>query len=182
MRTSDQRLKDRFKERLCGIFQLESGNFESLRDNLISRYTIIKPFLLDKRQTALIKRMSSQIPDENAYFNSLAQGFMGKPLTDLEDQDEIALYHMVSKQLEEFDNLLDISGNNIDYKKEKAIKISIYASDGENSERQLILNKKQIAAIDKQKMHLSKFLGAIDDPKVIEGLLIQTLKELNNGE
>ena len=76
----------------------------------------------------------------------------------------------------------DISGNNIDYKKEKAIKISIYASDGENSERQLILNKKQIAAIDKQKMHLSKFLGAIDDPKVIEGLLIQTLKELNNGE
>ena len=182
LRTSDQRLKDRFKERLCGIFQLESGNFESLRDNLISRYTIIKPFLLDKRQTALIKRMSSQIPDENAYFNSLAQGFMGKPLTDLEDQDEIALYHMVSKQLEEFDNLLDISGNNIDYKKEKAIKISIYASDGENSERQLILNKKQIAAIDKQKMHLSKFLGAIDDPKVIEGLLIQTLKELNNGE
>jgi len=125
--------------------------------------------------------MSSQIPDENAYFNSLAQGFMGKPLTDLESQDEIALYHIVSKQLEEFDNLLDISGVNIDHKKEKAIKVNIYASDGESSERQLILNKKQVAEIDNQKLHLSKFLGAIDDPKVIEGLLIQTLKELNNG-
>ena len=102
-----------------------------------------------------------------------------------ENEIDIGEVVLIAKNEIGYKNLLALTSqlnNNIDYKKEKAIKISIYASDGENSERQLILNKKQIAAIDKQKMHLSKFLGAIDDPKVIEGLLIQTLKELNNGE
>jgi len=180
LRTSDQRLKDRFKERLSGIFQLKNEDFEVIREHLIARYSQIKPFLLSKENTSLIKRMSSQIPDENAYFNSLAQGFYGKPLTDLEGQDEVALYHTVSSQLEDLDNLLDISGTNIDHKNEKAVKINIYASDGESLERQLILNKKQLTEIRKQKRKITTFLSSIQDPKVIEGLLIQTLKELNN--
>ncbi len=180
LRTSDQRIKDRFKERLSGIFQLKEGDFVTLRNQLIARYSQIKPFLLDKKKTSLIKRMSSQIPDENAYFNSLAQGFYGKALIDLDDQDEVALYHSASKQLEDLDNLLDISGTNIDHENEKALKINIYASDGKTSERQLILNKKQIADVNTQKESLRKFLKSIKDPKVIEGLLIQTLKELND--
>ena len=181
LRTSDQRLKDRFKERLGSIFQLDSHDFDDLRDHFVSRYADIKPFLLDLKKTSLIKRMSSQIPDENAYFNSLAQGFYGKPLSDFDDQDEIALYHEASQQLEDLDNLLDISGANIDHDLEKAIKINIYASDGESSARQVILNQNQLGEIKSQKKHLNKFLKSIDDPKVIEGLLIQTLKELKNG-
>lgn len=181
LRTSDQRLKDRFKERLGSIFQLDSHDFDDLRDHFVSRYTDIKPFLLDQKKTSLIKRMSSQIPDENAYFNSLAQGFYGKPLSDFDDQDEIALYHEASKQIEDLDNLLDISGANIDHNLEKAIKINIYASDGESSARQVILNQNQLGEIKNQKKHLNKFLKSIEDPKVIEGLLIQTLKELKNG-
>ena len=181
LRTSDQRLKDRFKERLGSIFQLDYHDFDNLRDHFVSRYADIKPFLLDLKKTSLIKRMSSQIPDENAYFNSLAQGFYGKPLSDFDDQDEIALYHEASQQLEDLDNLLDISGVNIDHDLEKAIKINIYASDGESSARQVILNQNQLGEIKSQKKHLNKFLKSIDDPKVIEGLLIQTLKELKNG-
>lgn len=177
LRTAYDGLLDRFEERLSVFFGMEGVEFEAYRAKMQQRYKDIKAHLLLPRQRALYNRIFSQLPDRNAWLNSIGQALVGKQLGDIGDEEERLLYDRLQVSLAELNNLLELSDADFDEEKEEAFQIEITTFNTEPIKKNIILSKQQRQELGKVEADIKKALDKSKDKQLRQAILIKLLKE-----
>src|SRR5690606_6025468 len=80
--------------------------------------------LLPKQKT-FIQRLNSPLNDRESWLASIGQTIIGKPLTSIDDKDELVLMERLKSWILELDNLTSIDKLAIDSDKEEVFKLDI---------------------------------------------------------
>ncbi len=121
LRTSFDKLIDRFEEFIISEIVYEDCDFESYKEKLQSRFKTLKKHFLLPNQKAFINRIDSTIEDKKAWFSSLCQAVIGKSLEVIKDEDELVLYDKFKSMILELDSLTVLSRETIDETKEEIL-------------------------------------------------------------
>lgn len=177
LRTAYEELLDRFEKKLSAFFGMEGAVFESYRVKMQQRYKDIKSHLLMQRQRTLYNRIFSQIPDRTAWLNSIGQALIGKPLSDIGDNEECLLYDRLHSSFAELNNLLELSTTEFDEENEEAYQIEITTFNTEPIKKNIILPKQQQEELHKVEDGIKKALSKSKDKQLRQAILIKLLKE-----
>ena len=155
--------------------------FETYKKELIKRFSAIKEHQLLPKQRTFVQRLNSPLNDRDSWLASIGQVLIGKPLSSIEDNDEVVLMDNLNHLTKELDNLSELSKIKYDAKKEDVFKLDFTTQqDGLNS---------NMIRIPKEKMKQAKSsIDAIDkelgkDKKMRIAILAKLLKdELSDGK
>jgi len=137
LRTSYEDLVNRVENYISQEFANGETEFERYKKTLQKRFKNLKKHLCLPNQRTFIQRVDSEIDDKKAYLNSLTQAILGKPLDNIKDEDEIALYEKLNSIIRELDAMTRISGIATDSDKEEVLEIEINGLNS-SSKRNLI--------------------------------------------
>ncbi len=118
VRTSCDRLYDRFEEFLQNELLGRGAGFDEYKNQLKQRFKSIKRHLLLPHQKTFMQRVDSGLDDRQAWLNSIAQAVVGKALENFRDEDELLLYNKFQNITFELDSLTKLSTADIDEEQE----------------------------------------------------------------
>lgn len=131
LRLAFDELVNRTEKNLLMILGLENLVFPFYKEQIISRYSKIKTYLMLPHQKTLYQRINSGLNDRKSWLSSLVQGLIGKNLESITDDDEEIILEKFTNLVNEFDSLYEFANLEIDEKKEAAYKVEITSiSDG----------------------------------------------------
>jgi len=99
--------------------------YTEYKTELQERFIKIKKHLLLPYQKTFYQRIYSELDDNKAWLNSIAQSCIGKSLEQISDDEEIILYEKLQDLVHELDNLCEISKSGFDSEKEIAFKLEV---------------------------------------------------------
>lgn len=157
------------------------GSYPLYKNELQNRFKKIKKHLLLPYQRTFYDRLNSEIDDNKAWLNSIAQACIGKPLETISDEEEKVFYDKFKDIIHELDNLCEISKSGFDENKEIAFKFEI-TSFVEGLKKNLVRLPK---SKNKELIQLQSVVKAklSDDRQLNIATLAKLLEELlNNGK
>jgi hypothetical protein len=179
LRSSVEKLTDRFEEFIKQEFIGEDLSFDEYKKRIKNRFDKVKPHSLGSFHKTLHLRLCSDLDERQPWLNSIAQAIIGKRLDTFNDVDETVLYDRIKTAFSELDNLSEISVEDIDDSKEEVLKLTI-SSFVEGVDKIVRLPKKKSDAAFKTEEELKKLLTNDKELNII--ILTHLLKEqLKNG-
>lgn len=171
LRTSFEALENRFSSHIqstLGYLDLQKG--------IQGRFASLEPSLLSRKQRSFYQRLVSDL-ESSPWLSALCQALLGKGLKKLSDEDEVILYRTFTLQIEELDNVCDISKvNKTNDDSEEVILVDIQGKGKERTRRVLQLNSLQKNQIKSEKDAILAALG--NDKTISAAVLAEVLKEL----
>jgi hypothetical protein len=125
LRTSYEDLVNRVEGFISQEFANGEHEFDRYKKTLQKRFKPLKKHLCLPHQRTFIQRIDSEIDDKKAWLNSLTQAVLGRPLDNIKDEEEIALYEKLNSLIRELDAMTRISGISADTDKEDVLEIEI---------------------------------------------------------
>ncbi|MDF7820177.1 hypothetical protein P1X15_21335 [Runella sp. MFBS21] len=176
LRTAYDDLLNRFESLILKEYIGEEIAFNDYKSRLQSRFGNLRPELLSSAQKTFLQRLNSPLDDRNAWFNSIAQVVVGKPLTALRDTDENLLYDRLKRLIRELDNLTNLTDLNIDSEREEVFSLKIGTLVDGLQEELVRLPKSKKGNVTTAEIAIRKQLG--NDLVVNVAALTNILKEL----
>jgi hypothetical protein len=122
-------LLNRLEGFICQELLGKRMEFEGYRKALSKRVADIQEHRLLPKQKSFIARVKSPIDDRDSWLASIAQAVLGKPLTQIEDSEELVLFDRLRRTIEELDNLQVLHKMKAE-EGEQVYKLDITTSDG----------------------------------------------------
>lgn len=180
IRTSYDRLVDRFEEYIQNEFIGEKIAFEAYKEQLRKRFKSIKRHLLLPHQKTFIQRIDSGLDDKRAWLNSIAQSVVGKALEAFNDEDEILLFDKLQSLIFELDSLTKLSEADVDENKEVVLGVQFDSFLNGVSQNLVRMPKNKSKEIEQVKGYLSQNLSG--DRMINIAALTKLLQELIGNE
>ena len=176
IRTSFDKLVDRFEEFIQEQIVFEKIEFDLYKIKLQKRFRIVKQHLMLPYQKTFVQRIDSPIKDRRAWLSSICQSVVNKPLENLLDEDEKLLYDRFKLWSQELDSLTTMSKSIVDPEKEELLGLQ-FDSFIDGIKKSIIrLPKSQSAEIDKIKKTVESVLS--DNKSLNIAALTKLLKEI----
>lgn len=176
LRTSYDKLVDRFEEFITAEIVYEDCDFETYKHKLQTRFKTLKKHLLLPNQKAFINRIDSTIDDKKAWLSSICQAVVGKSLEVMKDEDEPILYDKFKTMILELDSLTVLSRETVDESKEEILGLQ-FNSFVDGIKHSLVrLPKAKAEEVDQVKNSLQALL--VKDKIINIAALAKLLKEL----
>ncbi|HOJ07328.1 MAG TPA: hypothetical protein PKX68_07235 [Ignavibacteriaceae bacterium] len=176
-------LVNRIEKNIIQILGLEKLEFPLYKEQIISRYSEIKTYLMLPYQRAIYQRVNSELNDKKSWLSSIVQGLIGKSLELLTDEEEEIVYEKFMNLFHEFDSLNEFANLEIDNKIEDAYKIEI-TSVSKGFQKSIVrLTKqqekeaRQIEKKIKENLSSNKKVNQIALLNILEREIDDTLKE-----
>lgn len=125
LRLAFDELVNRIEKNLLHILGLENLEFPLYKEQIISRYSDIKTYLMLPYQKTLYQRINSGLNDRKSWLSSLVQGLIGKNLESITDDEEELIHEKFTNLIHEFDGLAYFANLEIDKQREEAYKVEI---------------------------------------------------------
>lgn len=125
LRLAFDELVNRIEKNLLQILGLENLEFLLYKEQIISRYSEIKTYLMLPHQRTLYQRINSGLNDRKSWLSSLVQGLIGKNLESITDEEEELIHEKFTNLIHEFDSLSEFANLEIDKQREEAYKVEI---------------------------------------------------------
>lgn len=152
--------------------------FEKYKKVFQKQFASIKDHQLLPLQKTFLQRINSPMNDRDSWLASIGQTLIGKPLTQLSDNDEEILKEKFKHTRQELLNLLEIQKISVDSKKEEVFKIDFTSHDSGTTPHFVRIPKKQLEAAEASIKRIQSELGT--DKELRIALLAKLLKdELN---
>jgi len=180
LRTSLERLYDRFEQFIQNEIVYEVVDFEVYKGNLQSRYKTIKKHLLIPHQVRFIMRVDSMLDDRNAWLSSLAQALTSKSLENFDDSDELLLYDRFKAIIVELDSLSQLTRNDVDGKGDNILGLQLDSFANGIQKRIVRFPKQKVKEIIRIKNGLQSALKS--DKTLNIAALAMLLKEMMDDE
>ena len=182
IRTCYDGLINRFESFIKHVILFEDSliSFDEFKPKLQQRYIGLKRHLLLNKQRTFVQRVDSLLDDSKAWLSSLAQALIGKPLENLQDDDEIALFETFKNMVQDLDSLTELSAIQVDESKEQVYNLQ-FVTFGSLPQKNIIrVAKEQSAKID---AHVERLHKELSEDNELNKLIITTLlqKLLING-
>ncbi len=127
------RLLDRFEVFITSEVLGEKLAFRDYKKALATRFKDLKEHKLLPKQKIFTARLSSPLNDRDSWLASIAQALLGKPLDQINDNDELTLHDRLSGMIKDLDNLNEV--HKIKAKEgEEVYKLDITTADGTKSQ------------------------------------------------
>jgi hypothetical protein len=179
IRSCYDELIDRFERYFIKEVLGIKAKFPEYKSEIKKRYKTLKTHLLQPNQKTVYTRLQSELDDRKTWLSSIAQSCVGKPLTNLLDEDEALLYEKVRELMFELDNLTEISNIDIDEKHEEVLNLQITSFDQGLNKQTIRISKKNKEVED----HIKKIKTNLGkDKKLNITILTKLLQELINNE
>lgn len=154
-------------------------DFETYKNELSKRFKGLKEHQLLPKQKTFIQRLNSPLNDRESWLASIGQTIIGKPLTSIEDKDELILMARLKSWILELDNLTSIDRLAVDSDKEEVFKLDITTKSKGLIPRMVRIPKNKIEESKALIESIQKDLGG--DKKTRIAILAKLLKdELEN--
>lgn len=171
LRTSFEALENRFSSHIhstLGYLDLQKG--------IQGRFASLESSLLSRKQRSFYQRLVSDL-ESSPWLSAMCQALLGKGLKKLSDEEEAILYRTFTLQIEELDNLYDISkANKTNSDSEDIILVDIQGKGKERTRRVLQLSSLQKSQVKSEKDAILAALG--NDKTISAAVLAEVLKEL----
>ena len=180
MRSCYDELIDRFEtyfiKEVLGI----KAKFPEYKSEIKKRYKTLRTHLLQPNQKTVYTRLQSELDDRKTWLSSIAQSCVGKPLTNLLDEDEVLLYEKVRELMFELDNLTEISNFDIDESNEEVLNLQITSFNQGLNKQTIRISKEKNKEVEDHIKKIKTNLGK--DKKLNITILTKLLQELINNE
>lgn len=176
LRTCYDGLLDRFESYFIKDILSIKKDFPEYRNEIIKRFDGLKYHLLQPHQKTFINRIKSELDDRKAWLSSIAQTVIGKPLTSINDEEEVILFDKINEIIFELDNLSEISKENVNDTQEEVLKLEITSFIHGLSKNTLRIPKEKSKDFEIQINKVKAVLGK--DKKVSITILAKLLQEL----
>jgi hypothetical protein len=182
IRSSYSELINRIEAYLLNLIGDSSLKFPEYKNILVNRYSSLKKYLLLPHQKSFYTRLILESDDRKSWLSSIVSSLMNKNLENIDDNEEEIIYEKLSNILKEFDNLSEITENNIDPEHEEAIKIEITPLKEVPKKEILIINKQMEKKSQMLEKEIDRLLQGQRDKNVRKFVLLKLLKEYLNNE
>lgn len=171
LRTSFEALESRFSNHI----QTTLG-YRDVQKGIQRRFESLQVSLLSRKQRSFYQRLVSDL-EFSPWLSALCQALLGKGLKKLLDEEEAILYRTFTRQIEELDNVCDISKvNTTNVDAEDIILVDIQGKGKERTRRVLQLTSLQKNQVKSEKDAILAVLG--NDKTISAAVLAEVLKEL----
>lgn len=169
----------RFEKFIVSEIISRNCEFETYKKELSKRFKGLKEHQLLPKQKTFIQRLNSPLNDRESWLASIGQTIIGKPLTSIEDKDELVLMERLKSWILELDNLTSIDKLAVDSDKEEVFKLDITTKSKGLIPRIVRIPKNKIEESKALIESIQKDLGG--DKKTRIAILAKLLKdELEN--
>ncbi|MDB5122385.1 MAG: hypothetical protein JWP94_514 [Mucilaginibacter sp.] len=178
IRTCFDALVERFEAfiRHDVLFEEPQLDFEQYRAKLQMRLKPLKRHLLLAKQRTFVQRIDSLIDDNKAWLSSLCQALLGKPLEQINDEEEVKLYEHFKNTISELDSLTELSVIDIDEDLESVYNLQFVTFGSAAVKTTIRISKAQTPEIDERIELLNRQLtGDKEINKVILSRLLQKM-------
>ncbi|WP_423147919.1 hypothetical protein [Rubrolithibacter danxiaensis] len=162
------------------LFEESTLSFEDLKAKLQKRYQYLKRHLLLPKQKAFVQRIDSQLDEKRPWLSSVCQALSGKPLENLNDDDEVLLYDQIRAMVQDLDGLTELSVIDIDETKEEVYNIQV-TTFGKSASKSIIRLPK-LASIQLEPLVSSLESNLSDDLELNKVVLTTLLQKLLANE
>lgn len=176
LRTSYEKLIDRFEEFILSEVIYENCSFDHYKQKLQVRYRTLKKHLLLPNQKTFVQRIDSEIEDKKAWLSSICQAVVGKSLESIKDEEELILYDKFKSLILELDSLTVLSKETIDENKEEVLGLQFNSFVDGIKQSLVRLPKGKIKEVDEIKKSVKSVLSK--DKSLNIAALTKLLKEL----
>jgi hypothetical protein len=180
LRTSYDELVNRFEDYFIKEVIGSKQEFPAYRNEIRDRFKSIKTHLLLTGQKPFYNRLQSELDDRSAWLSSMAQACINKPLTEINDEEELLLYDKLKDLVYELDNICELSAANIDDQKEEIFKLEITSLLQGLNKGVLRISKEKNKEIEKKQAEIKRILGK--DKKINLAVLGKLIQELLTHE
>ena len=180
MRGCYDELIDRFEKYFINDVLGIKSKFPEYKSDIKKRYKTLKTHLLQPNQKTVYTRLQSELDDRKTWLSSIAQSCVGKPLTNLLDEDEPLLYEKVRELMFELDNLTEISNVDADETNEEVLNLQITSFVHGLNKQTIRISKERNKEVDDLIKKIKTNLGK--DKKLNITILTKLLQELINNE
>jgi len=180
MRGCYDELIDRFESYFIKDVLGVKTKFPEYKADILKRFKTLKTHLLQPNQKTVYTRLQSELDDRKTWLSSIAQSCVGKPLTNLLDEDEALLYEKVRELMFELDNLTEISNIDIDEKNEEVLNLQITSFDQGLNKQTIRISKEKNKEVEDHIKKIKTNLGK--DKKLNITILTKLLQELINND
>jgi len=180
MRSSYDELIDRFESYFIKEVLGIKSKFPEYKIEINKRYKSLKTHLLQVNQKTVYTRLQSELDDRKTWLSSIAQSCVGKPLTNLLDEDEALLYEKLRELMFELDNITEISNIEIDDTREEVLNLQITSFNQGLIKQTLRISKEKNKEVEDHIKKIKTNLGK--DKKLNITILTKLLQELINNE
>jgi hypothetical protein len=176
IRSSYDKLVDRFEEFIQDQVIYEKVDFEEYKMILQKRFSFVKAHLMLPNQKTFVQRINSALDDRKSWLSSVCQSVVNKPLENIADDEEPLLYDRFKSWVLELDSLTNISKAIIDNDKEDLLGLQ-FDSLVDGMKKSIIrLPKSKAPEIDKLKDSIK--LSLSKDKSLNIAALARLLKEI----
>jgi len=174
IRTGFDGLVDRFESFIKHdiLFEDVAVEFDVYKEKLQQRYAGLKRHLLLNKQKTFVQRVDSLLDDNKAWLSSLAQSIIGKPLENLNDEDEVMLYENFKSMIQDLDSLTELSAIQIDETKEQVFNIQ-FLTFGSEPQKSIVRVAHQQA--EQVESHVARINNELSDDKELNKLILTKL-------
>lgn len=171
LRTSFEALESRFSDHIKRTI-----GYEDLRNGIKLRFSAIQISLLSRKQQNFFQRLNSDL-ENSPWLSALCQALLGKSLNKINDNEEAMLYEAFTRNIEELDNICDLSkAQNAERPEQNMILVDIQ-TPFQGRVRQIL----QLSPLHRKKAKQEKdaILASLGDDKSISlAVIAEVLKEL----
>jgi len=175
LRSSYSILLSRLELFICNEVMYQKLEFEQYKPKLQNQYKDIKKHLLLPLHKTFLMRLESQIEEKEAWFSSLVQALLNKPLKQVSDEEELILFSKLKNIFLDLDSLTHLSEENYNEKKEEVFKLEI-TTFGSSAKRAIKFPKQKVDIVSSLEAELKKHLGKDKTLNIVA--LANVLKEL----
>ncbi len=180
IQTSYDRLTGRFETYITKDVLGTKEQFPKYKEQLNSRYQNLKIHLLTSNHKTFYSRITSPLDDRSAWFNSISQACIGKPLTSLSDEDEVVLFEKFTDFIYALDNLSELSKASIHEEEEDVLKFEVTSFVQGLNKSLLRIPKAKTKEIEEKQNKIKSILG--QDKKTSIAVLAYLIKEYLKNE
>ena len=177
LRSSYAELNNRFELFICNEIIYQKLEYNQYKTKLQNQYKSIKKHLLLPVQKTFLMRLESQIEEKEAWFSSIVQALINKPLKQITDEEELALFSKLKNIFIDLDSLTHLSEEDYNEEKEEVFKLEI-TTFGSSAKKAIKFPKQKGEVVNSIETELKKQLG--EDKTLNIVALANVLKELIN--
>lgn len=178
LRGAYDELLNRFEYFLLNEILGSKSQFHDYKNELKNRFQGIKEHMLLQHQKVFLSRVMSQLDDRSSWLSSLGQASLGKPLTNISDEEEAILHEKVKDTIHELDNLCELSKVNINTEHEDVIQIEITSLVQGLNKNLIRIPKTQVQGIENKVLEIKSILGK--DSKLNLTILTKLIQDILN--
>ncbi|HMJ47947.1 MAG TPA: hypothetical protein VK498_11500 [Ferruginibacter sp.] len=176
LRTAYDELVTRFEDYFVKDVIGSTEPFPAYRNEIRGRFKSLKIHMLLTQQKSFYNRLQSELDDRTAWLSSMAQACVGKPLSEISDEEELLLFDKLKDIVYELDNMCDVSNAKIDNQNEEVLKLEITSLVQGLNKGFLRISKEKSQEIEDKQQEIKRILGK--DKKINLAVLGKLIQEL----